>query len=53
MRPDVVIRPILPALRSVNQSAPSGPVTMFSGPLPAVAVGKVRSRRVRGSIRPM
>ena len=31
--PAVVMRPILPASASVNQSAPSGPLAMAVGPL--------------------
>jgi hypothetical protein len=44
MAPAVVIRPILPLLTSVNQSAPSGPVTMADGP--ENAVGMVNSEMV-------
>ena len=39
MTPAVVIRPILPASVSVNQSAPSGPLAM---PLGARAVREAR-----------
>src|SRR5262249_60324586 len=34
-----VMRPILSALNSVNQRLPSGPVTMFVGPLAGVGIG--------------
>src|SRR5207302_6074870 len=39
MAPEVVIRPILFRFDSVNHSAPSGPVAIPVGRLPAVGVG--------------
>src|SRR5712671_5956101 len=39
MTPSVVMRPTLPPLYSVNQSAPSGPVVIPVGALVAVGIG--------------
>ena len=39
MTPAVVMRPILPAVNSVNQRLPSGPAAICSGTPPAVGIG--------------